>query len=177
MGKQDLTPRLLLKVCFSSVLHHLPPLINNCLNLPIGTQEGSWRLFPIIKKMGHTERPLCPGAPQGSAWYQIETSEVIKMVKCGGQCYWPSWKVRFTAYMGEGWDSYSKLSRQWITWLRAFEREGVDPSWTKPEIRAVPHDRNICFLVKDERVRSSLGMSSKSPLPKMQRDKGGILSP
>ena len=71
--------------------------------------EDEKRLFPIIKKMGDIERPLCPGTPQGSAWYQIETSEVIRMIKCGGQCYWSSQKVRFTAYVGEGWDFDRKL--------------------------------------------------------------------
>ena len=30
--------------CFSLVSRHLPSLINNCLNLPIGTQGRSWRL-------------------------------------------------------------------------------------------------------------------------------------
>ena len=110
--------------------------------------EDEKRLFPIIKKMGDIERPLCPGTPQGSAWYQIETSEVIRMIKCGGQCYWSSRKVRFTAYVGEGWDFDRKLSRQWIAELKSFERECVDPSWMKPEIHAVLHDRNMCFLVK-----------------------------
>ena len=101
--------------------------------------------------MGDIERPLCPGTPQGSAWYQIETSEVTRMIKCGGQCYWSSRKVRFTAYVGEGWDFDRKLSRQWIAELKSFERECVDPSWMKPEIHAVLHDRNMCFLVKDWR--------------------------
>ena len=44
MGKQDPAPRLLLAVCFSLVSPPIPSLINNCLNLPIGTQGRSWKL-------------------------------------------------------------------------------------------------------------------------------------
>ena len=43
MGKQDLATRLHLPV-FSLILHPLPSLINNCLNLPTGTQGRSWKL-------------------------------------------------------------------------------------------------------------------------------------
>ena len=70
MEKQDLALRLLLTVCFSLVSHHLPSLINNCLNLPIGTQGRSRRLnescFPNQRNGGH-RKALCPGDPQGPA--------------------------------------------------------------------------------------------------------------
>ena len=77
---QDPAPRL--HYCFLTVsplsplsLHPLPSLISNCLNLPFGTQEGhgGW-MKPIScnQEMGDTERLLCPGAPQGPAWFQKE---------------------------------------------------------------------------------------------------------
>ena len=48
MRKQDSAPRLLLTVSRWSGM--LPSLVNNCLNLPIGTQvlEAEGRLFPVI---------------------------------------------------------------------------------------------------------------------------------
>ena len=53
-----------------------PPLlslISNCLNLPSETQGRSWKLKPVTYKLeaGNTERPLCPGAPQGPVWFHI----------------------------------------------------------------------------------------------------------
>ena len=32
--------------------------------------KAKWNLFPVIKKWGDTERLLCPGVPQGPAWYR-----------------------------------------------------------------------------------------------------------
>ena len=82
MGKQDLTPRLLLT--FSLVLHPLPSLIKNCWNLPIGTQRRSWRLnegcFLLIKEMGDT-KVLSPVAPWGPAWYYVPSSQLISGLK------------------------------------------------------------------------------------------------
>ena len=33
---------------------------------------AEWSLFPVIKEMEDTERLLCPGAPQGHAWFQLQ---------------------------------------------------------------------------------------------------------
>ena len=60
MGKQDLDPRLLLTVCFSLVSHPSLPyeqlLESACWNSG-KVMEAEWRLFPIIKEMGDTEKP------------------------------------------------------------------------------------------------------------------------
>ena len=47
--------------------HPLPSLINNCSNLPFGTQGRSWRLRPIPYKqeMGDTEKTSMPRRPTG----------------------------------------------------------------------------------------------------------------
>ena len=74
-GNQDPVPRL--HYCFLTApplsLHPLPSLISNCLNLPFGTQERSWRLesVPYKQEMGNTERLPCPGAPQRPARFQV----------------------------------------------------------------------------------------------------------
>ena len=64
MVNQSLAPRLLLTSLFLPGLS-LP--INNFLNLPIGTQERSWRLnggyFLYLKKWGY-RKSLCSGASQ-----------------------------------------------------------------------------------------------------------------
>ena len=52
----------LLTVCFSLVSHPLPSLMNNCLNLPIGTQGRSWRLNEGNQRNGDTGR-LCAQEP------------------------------------------------------------------------------------------------------------------
>ena len=48
MGKENFGPSLLLAVCFSLVSLPLLFLINNCLNLPLGTQGRSWRLDEAV---------------------------------------------------------------------------------------------------------------------------------
>ena len=66
-GATGLCPKAALD-CFSLVSHPLPSLTNNCLNLPIGTQERSWRLnggyFLQLKKWGY-RKSLCSGASHG----------------------------------------------------------------------------------------------------------------
>ena len=56
----------------------LPPLINNCLNLPIGTQGRSWRLNEgclLWSKRWGTKRGLVPRSPTGPARYQKERNK------------------------------------------------------------------------------------------------------
>ena len=73
---QDPAPRL--RYCFlaapSLSLHPLPSLINNCLNLPFGTQGRSRRLesVPYKQGTGDTERLLCPAAPRGPARFHYQ---------------------------------------------------------------------------------------------------------
>ena len=61
--------------CLPLVSHPLPSLINNCLNLPFGTQGRSRRqtesCFLDYKKWGDSDKSLCPRAPQGPAWYHL----------------------------------------------------------------------------------------------------------
>ena len=65
MVNQNLSPRLLLTSLF---LPGLSLSISNFLNLPIGTQERSWRLnggyFLQLKKWGY-RKSLCSGASHG----------------------------------------------------------------------------------------------------------------
>ena len=52
---------------YSSLVSAFPPpsLINNSLNLLVGTQRRSWRPNEACKQeMEETEKLLCPGAPQ-----------------------------------------------------------------------------------------------------------------
>ena len=64
---QNSAPRL--HSCFLAILSlslpSLPFLISNCLNLPFGTQQRSWRLesVPYKQEMGDMDRLLCLGAP------------------------------------------------------------------------------------------------------------------
>ena len=55
------------------ILHYLPSLVSNCLNLLFGTQGQSRRLnpyFPTNKKWG-TQKGFVPGrTPQGSGRFQ-----------------------------------------------------------------------------------------------------------
>ena len=70
----------------------LPFQINNCLNSKSGkVMEAKWRLFPVIKEMGDTEK-LCPGAPQGPAQYHLGKSweHTVILVLCD------PWRMRKT---------------------------------------------------------------------------------
>ena len=72
MGNQDLASGLhyhFSRLSVSRVLHPLPYLISNCLNLLL----GSW-MKPIScnENMEDLERVLCPGAPQGPAQCQFQ---------------------------------------------------------------------------------------------------------
>ena len=72
MGNQDLAPGLhyyFSQLSVSGVLHPLPYLISNCVNLLF----GSW-MKPIScnEKMEDPERLLCPGAPQGPVQCQFQ---------------------------------------------------------------------------------------------------------
>lgn len=87
-------------------------------------------------------------SPARTSSFGIGTSEVIRMIKGGGQCYQPSWKIRSTACVGKAQDPERKLSRQWMAGLMVFDREVADLSWKRAEICAISHDRNMCFLVK-----------------------------
>ena len=63
---------LLFLGCSFLVLHPLPSLISNYLNLPFGIQEGSWRLksIPYKQETENTERLPRPGVPQSPVWLQ-----------------------------------------------------------------------------------------------------------
>lgn len=87
-------------------------------------------------------------SPARTSSFGIGTSEVIRMIKGGGQCYQPSWKIRSTACVGKAQDSERMLSRQWMAALMVFDREVADLPWKRAEICAISHDRNMCFLVK-----------------------------
>ena len=53
--------------CFSLVSHPFPSLINNCLNLPIGTQGRSWRLneaYFLYSKNWRTQKSFCAQEPK-----------------------------------------------------------------------------------------------------------------
>ena len=83
MESQDLAPGLHHSFSWlfaSPCLSSFPSLINNCLNLHIGTQviEAEWRLFPVIKKMGDTER-LCAQEPH-RALLGISASDTEKFL-------------------------------------------------------------------------------------------------
>ena len=63
-------------------LHPLSSLISSCLNLPFGPQGRSWKLesIPYKYEMGDMERLLCPGAPQGPAWFQYLLNKSIIVI-------------------------------------------------------------------------------------------------
>ena len=70
MGEQDRAPRLPLTVCFSLVCLFLSSLINNCLNLPIGTYRRSCSWMKTVsynQKWG--TKALCPESPEGPAQF------------------------------------------------------------------------------------------------------------
>ena len=79
MGKQNLAPRLLLTVSVSLVSHPLPSLINNSLNLPIGTQGRSWRLKEgcfLQSKQWRLQRP-CAQQPHRA----LQRTNLIDLAK------------------------------------------------------------------------------------------------
>ena len=54
-------------------LSTFPSLMSSCWNLPFRTQGRSWGLesIPYKQGMGDAGRLLCPGAPQGPAWFNL----------------------------------------------------------------------------------------------------------
>lgn len=65
MGRQALTPHLLLCVCVSLVSQPLPPLMN-CSDLPTGPQkrglEAEWRVVPVMRGL-EPHRPCSVSLP------------------------------------------------------------------------------------------------------------------
>ena len=59
-----------------------PPLINNSLNPPFGTQGRSYRLESVsYKQENRKERLPCPGAPQGLAGFQTSTLIYLEILR------------------------------------------------------------------------------------------------
>ena len=103
MGKQDLTPMLLLTI--SLVSQFLPSLINSRLNLPFGAQGRSWRLsegcFLSSEKRGH--KGLGPRSPTGPCMppcnlmplidcFLFAKTSIIVLNSSGWECLLSSWK-------------------------------------------------------------------------------------
>ena len=87
----------ILTICFSLLSHHLPSLINSCLNLPPwnsgNVMEVEWRLFSIVKEMMAPER-LCAQEPHGALLGEgyvssLEEAHIRWLVDKGNIEFWP----------------------------------------------------------------------------------------